>query len=205
MKKERKPWERNLNQNRSYQKRKESFCIFTEGKTEELYFEEFNLPTLRVKCVGLGGGNAEHLLDEMLVYMKMAKYADYDHYWLIFDCDDNSQEELQRVVARAKKAKINWCLSNPCFELWYLLHFLYRESPMTAFDLKKHLLKEWIPGYNETMEGIYDLLKDRMDNAIRNAARLLPPEKREEWMNRLRQSNPSTNVDNLIRKLRTEK
>ena len=69
MRNDRRPWERKKKQSHSERRRKESFCIFTEGKTEQLYFDDFNLPTLRVKCVGLGGGNAEHLLNEMLRYM----------------------------------------------------------------------------------------------------------------------------------------
>lgn len=62
------------------------------------YFDGFNLPTLRVTCIGLGGGNAEHLLKEALCLMRLPKYSGYDHYCLVFDCDDNSQEELLRVA-----------------------------------------------------------------------------------------------------------
>ena len=210
MRNDRRPWERKKKQSHFERRRKESFCIFTEGKTEQLYFDDFNLPTLRVKCVGLGGGNAEHLLNEMLRYMNEDKYTGYDHYWLVFDCDDNSQEELQRVAARLKrsarerKTDIQWCFSNPCFECWYLLHFCYRDSPMTALELKRHLLREWIPGYHETMKGIYGLLVDKMETACRNASRLLPLEEREAWINRLKLTNPSTNVDDLVKMLRAE-
>ena len=196
-----KAWQRCERRTSTIRQRRKSFCIFTEGRTEELYFDGFDLPTLRVKCVGLGGGNAEHLLQEALGYMRMAKYADYDYYWLVFDCDDNSQEELQRVIAKAERNKVHWCFSNPCFELWYLLHFVYRDTPLTASDLKKRLLKEWIPGYNETMEGVWKLLSDKTDVAVRHALRLLPYETRDEWKQKLQQANPSTNVDELVLKL----
>ena len=166
-----------------------------------MYFDGFDLPTLRVKCVGLGGGNAEHLLQEALGYMRMAKYADYDYYWLVFDCDDNSQEELQRVIAKAERNKVHWCFSNPCFELWYLLHFVYRDTPLTAFELKKRLLKDWLPEYNETMKGVRKLLSYKTDIAVRHALRLLPYEMRNEWKQKLQQANPSTNVDELVLKL----
>ena len=59
---------------RPIQQRRESFCIFTEGTTEKLYFDGFNFPTLRVKCIGLGGGNAEHLLKEALSLMRLPKF-----------------------------------------------------------------------------------------------------------------------------------
>ena len=196
-----KAWKRGERQKNSIRQRRKSFCIFTEGETEKLYFDGFNLPTLRVKCVGLGGGNAEHLLQEALCYMRMAKYADYDYYWLVFDCDDNLQEELQHVVVKAERNKVHWCFSNPCFELWYLLHFVYRDTPLTASDLKKRLLKEWIPGYNETMDGIRSLLSDKTDIAVRHVLRLLPLKARAEWKQKLQQANPSTNVDELVMKL----
>ena len=196
-----KAWQRCERRTSTIRQRRKSFCIFTEGRTEELYFDGFDLPTLRVKCVGLGGGNAEHLLQEALGYMRMPKYADYDFYWLVFDCDDNSQEELQRVIVKAERNKVHWCFSNPCFELWYLLHFVYRDTPLTAFDLKKRLLREWLPGYNETMEGVWKLLSDKTDIAVRHALRLLPYETRDEWKQMLQQANPSTNVDELVMRL----
>ena len=191
-----KPWQQSVR--RPVQRRRESFCIFTEGTTEQLYFDGFNLPTLRVTCIGLGGGNADHLLNEALGYMRLPKYSGYDHYCLVFDCDDNSQDELLRVVGKSEKSRIRWCFSNPCFELWYLLHFLYRDTPTTPTELKERLLPARIPGYTETTEGVCDLLRDRLDTAIRNAQRLLPPAERMAWKNRLQNANPSTNVDELV-------
>lgn len=192
------PWQPRGLHRRPILHRRSSFCIFTEGTTEKLYFEDFHLPTLRVKCVGLGGGNAEHLLQDALRQMRQPKYSGYDYYFLVFDCDENSHEELQKVVALAERRKIRWCFSNPCFEIWYLLHFVFRDAPVTATDLKHHLLPSRISGYAENTPGIRELLKDKTDTAIRNARRLLPLEKRVGWKGRLRQANPSTNVDELV-------
>ncbi|MBQ6470557.1 MAG: RloB domain-containing protein [Victivallales bacterium] len=196
----RKAWEQSVR--RPVRRRRESFCIFTEGTTEQLYFDDFNLPTLRVTCIGLGGGNAEHLLTDALSLMRLPKYSGYDHYCLVFDCDDNSQDELFRVAGKAEKSHIRWCFSNPCFEIWYLLHFVYRDSPTTPSELKRKLVPARIPGYTETREGVCGLLKDKLDVAVRNARRLLPPEERPDWKNRLRATNPSTNVDELVVLLR---
>ncbi len=140
----------------------------------------------------------DHLLNEALCLMRLPKYSGYDHYCLIFDCDDNSQEELLRVVGKSEKAKIRWCFSNPCFELWYLLHFVYRDTPTTPAELKQRLLPAKTIGYTVTTEGICDLLRDKLDTAIRNAQRLLPPAERMAWKNRLQAANPSTNVDELV-------
>ena len=59
-----------------------------------------------MKCIGLRGENAEHLLREALCLMRLSKYSGYYHFCLVFDCDDNSQYELLRVVDKSEKSKI---------------------------------------------------------------------------------------------------
>ena len=195
------PWRQESGRRRPALQRKKSFCIFTEGMTEKLYFEDFNLPTLRVKCVGLGGGNAEHLLQDALCQMRQPKYSGFDYYYLVFDCDANSQEEISRVLEMARRRQMRWCFSNPCFEIWYLLHFVFRDTPVTPIELKRRLLPQRIPGYTETMPGLRELLKEKTALALQNALRLLPMENRAVWEKNLRQANPSTNVDDLVRLL----
>lgn len=195
------PWQPQGGRRHPVFQRRKSFCIFTEGMTEQLYFEDFNLPTLRVKCVGLGGGNARHLLRDALRQMRQSKFSGFDYYFLVFDCDENSQEELRQVVEEAEHRQIRWCFSNPCFEIWYLLHFTYRDTPVTAADLKRHLLPERIPCYTETMSGLRELLKDKTEAALKNTLRLLPLPNRRAWRNSLCQTNPATNVDELVKLL----
>jgi len=184
---------------RTPQKRQKSFCIFTEGQTEKIYFNDFGLTTIAVRC--LGGGGALHLVSEAISYMKQSKYSGYDYYWLVFDRDENSKDDIQQAIRRAKTHRILWCFSNPCFEIWYLLHFDYYQTPTTPKELKTRLIPGRIPGYEETMPGIFALLKEKQTTAIRNSQRLWPLAERSSQMQQMAELNPATNVDELVCKL----
>ncbi len=190
-----KPWLRKNNR-RPTQKRQKSFCIFTEGNTEKIYFEDFGLVTVEVRC--LGGGDVLHLVSEALSYMKQPRYTGYDYYWIVFDRDDNPEDKLHQAIEQAKKHKISWCFSNPCFELWFLLHFDFFQAQTTPDELKTRLIPDRIPGYTETMPGIFDLLKDKQAVAIRNSRKLWPKDTRSSRTHHLSELNPATNVDDLV-------
>ena len=188
------PWQRK-HRNPTPQKRRKSFCIFTEGETEKIYFKDFGLATIEVRC--LDGGDVRHLAEEAKAYKRQPKYSGYDYYWLVFDKDDNSNDEIQQAISIAEKSQIHWCFSNPCFEIWYLLHFDYFQSQTTSEDLKTRFLPSRIPGYEETMPGIYDILKDRQEIAVANSLKLWPQENRNKDAKQFR-VGPATNVDSLV-------
>lgn len=192
-----KPWENNYNRRLvRKQPRKDSFCIFTEGETEALYFNAFHLSSARIRCIGLGGGNAPYLAKEAVCKKKTEQYRNFDKYYLVFDCDANSADEIREVIQIAKKHRMEWIFSNPCFELWFLLHYALHETETDAHSLKGRLLCQHIDQYHETMPGIYERLLELQPNAFRNAQKLL--ENWENWQNRLHQANPSTNVSELV-------
>jgi hypothetical protein len=49
----------------------------------------------------------------------------YDSVWCVFDIDDHPKVGEAKEMARDNNIKL--AISNPCFELWLLLHF--RENP----------------------------------------------------------------------------
>ena len=63
------PWLKKNHVNAA-QKRQKSFCIFTEGKTEKIYFNDFDLANVEVRC--LGGGGVLYLVAEAKIYMKQS-------------------------------------------------------------------------------------------------------------------------------------
>ena len=82
-------------------------------------------------------------------------------------------------------------VSNPCFELWLLLHF--RESP--GAQHRRHLqrkLKKFLPGYDKHFD--FELVADRVDQAVKRAGRLDQQARRmgEPFL------NPTTGVYRLI-------
>lgn len=196
-----KPWLRSATKSPIRHKRTDSYCIFTEGETEQLYLNSFKLPNLLIKCVGLGGGTADHLLKECLSQMKTAKYSGFDHYWLVFDKDDNSPDIIYNVIRTAEKRKIQWCFSNPCFEIWILLHYCFRNTPTSPEELKRKLIPQFISGYSETFPKLGITISKHLHTALNNALRLLPEASRKEWRIQPSNANPSTNLDELIRLL----
>jgi hypothetical protein len=107
-------------------------AIVCEGqKTEGIYFDgirrEYRLATARLHVVGLG-------FDPLKVVKEAESLKkEYDHVWAVFDVEAPGAHavphgSLRQAVARAKRAGIRCAVSNPCFELWLLLHFQCRTA-----------------------------------------------------------------------------
>lgn len=119
-----------------------------------------------------------------------------EQVWCVLDVDDKTDEQLQNAFIDAGKHNIKMALSNPSFELWYLLHFIFT----TAFfnncqlisDLKKH-----IPNYVKN-RSIFDKIKDITAAALRNAELLELHHIRNTTVLPSRNSNPSTMVYKLV-------
>ncbi len=70
----------------------------------------------------------------------------YDEIWCVFDRDEHPN--IQRARQLAADNQIEVALSNPCFELWLLLHF--RESPgMQEGKDMLRLLRKHLPEYDK--------------------------------------------------------
>lgn len=55
-----------------------------------------------------------------LAETKRGRGTGFDEYWCIFDVDEHPQ--LQRAISLAEENEIRIALSNPCIELWFVLH-----------------------------------------------------------------------------------
>jgi len=93
----------------------------------------------------------------------------YDEVWVVFDHDE--RDWIPQVIQDAQQAGLKIAFSNPCFELWYLLHFRDSRLPRNADGTLRDLRKE-LPGYEKADERIYDKLLDRQPAAIANAKTL---------------------------------
>jgi len=109
------------------------FLVVCEGeKTEPRYFEDVRrcerIRGITVKCVGLGIDPvgivtmAERLRSERSRAAR--KYGDvmFDEVWAVFDMNHNPVTNIRRAMGIAEKSDIHIALSDPCFEVWLLLH-----------------------------------------------------------------------------------
>lgn len=110
-------------------KRRPVIYIICEGKETEInYFRHFRTRRCLVDVVPISSKHtaAEHLVKHARALISHADYfqKDGDQIWCVFDCDENSDVALRNAAEFAKQKGYHIAYSNPCFEYWYLLHFV---------------------------------------------------------------------------------
>lgn len=118
----------------------------------------------------------------------------FDEIWCVFDVDRHPR--LDQVKSRAQASSIHVAISNPCFELWVLLHFQDYRKPETCATVQQ-LLNSHLPEYTKALP--CERIMSLSDGAIARARGL---DHWQETRNNLG-GNPSTQVYKLLEKLRS--
>lgn len=164
----------------------ERHFIVCEGeKTEPLYFTGMRnalKPEFRNRIHIVVRGTGLHTVDLFDYALRECRLSgNYDHVWLVYDRDDFDLREFDSV---AQKCVCNSCgrtafhalWSNPCVEIWLLLHFGYTTAEMTSGEaiakVDTVFRRELKHPYTKTGEGLFNELRDRMHKAEENADRL---------------------------------
>jgi hypothetical protein len=116
----------------------------------------------------------------------------YDEIWCIFDRDEHPDFKEALSVALANDLPV--AVSNPCIELWFILHFRDQTAHIHRHDAQaesEHLLK---CGKNLSHEALAELVA-RFEEAKRRAVAL---DVRHEGNGSPPHSNPSSSVQRLI-------
>ncbi len=194
--------------------------IVTEGeKSEPKYFEHFrtrqNNVDVRVVPNSKNGGKTDYgsLIRKAV---KICNDDDLsprrgDSIWIVADGDVNYQAAdaigkknaaLSEARKKAEKESFALIISNPCFELWYLLHLRYTTAHFPDYDaVKKALEQAGIADY-EKHNDLYDQLASKTLDAIRNAKRLEAHQVENGFVLPLGiDANPFTEVYKLVEKL----
>lgn len=139
-------------QKRTEKKRKQNtkearvyFLIVCEGeKTEPNYFKSFksNVKSFVYTIDTLGEGSNTKDLVKRTIKARENSSQKYDRVWTVFDRDSFSPDNFNGAIqlANSQDIKVGW--SNEAFELWYLLHFQYRNTSMSRTDYKKAIEDE---------------------------------------------------------------
>lgn len=175
--------------------------------TEPRYFKnlqsELRTSLVEVEVEGHGAGPKTLVERASLRKSQSDRYARkerdaflaYDEIWCVFDVDEHAK--LADARQQARDNGIELAVSNPCFELWALLHFqsqtAYLERQAARSRLKTHL-----PGYDKDLP--FERLRAGHGEAVRRAAHL---------ENRCAErgcpgDNPSTDVHRLTERIRSE-
>lgn len=109
--------------------------IATEGKdTERIYFtalaDAYSNPRVHVHVLKRPkdeeqNSSPAHVLGQINAYKKNYELEADDELWLVIDKDHWTESMISGVALECEKDPfMNLALSNPCFELWLMLHFV---------------------------------------------------------------------------------
>jgi hypothetical protein len=180
--------------------------VVCEGKvTEPGYFREFareERNRLVEVIIDDQGGSPKTLVERAASQKKAANREafrmrddnlKYDEVWCVFDVDQHPK--LADAHQQARDNGIRIAVSNPCFELWLLLH--YQEQ--TAFIERTKaavLLRGHVKGYEKHVD--YSRFRAAYEDAVRRASQLT----RRHSENGTEGGNPSTTVYELTERIR---
>ena len=179
--------------------------IVCEGKkTEPLYFENYRtrVNNVKIRTVTCSSKDAIGIVDFAIRKIERGDFSieGKDEVICVFDCDENEDVDLVKAFKNARENKIKMCLSNPFFELWFLLHYEYDDQQFTKEKLESRLEKH-IPNYVKNKD-YYGELLPMMDNAIKNAGELNEYHSSNSTSLESVKSNPSTQVHDVIALIR---
>ncbi|MEW1723673.1 RloB family protein [Streptomyces sp. NPDC093109] len=184
------------------------FLIYCEGEcTEDQYFRglKAELRALPV-YVQLGGehGEPKSLVRAAIEHKNRAarsphdRWMDYDEVWCVIDVEaPRPHPGLSSALALAERHGIEVALTNPCFELWLLLHFTDVYGYHTSESAQRALEKQGACGYSTTHKHVkYEELRDGYGRA-RDCAQVLRNRASDGYA-----ENPWTDMDRLVDRLR---
>lgn len=187
--------------------------IVCEGeKTEPNYFKALKGSNNGVFVVNLelagGGINTIQVVDEAIRLKDKAENVQlpYDAVWAVFDRDSFVPSKFNAAIVKATAHDIQCAWSNEAFELWYLLHFEFRNTPMSRKEysnaIEEHInhspayKKKKVYQYVKNSPEHYNEMKTygNIDTAIKNAERLDALYSDSRYANH----NPRTRVHKLL-------
>jgi hypothetical protein len=117
----------------------------------------------------------------------------YDQSWVVFDHDARPAALQYIQQAKGREHGHNVVFSNRCFEVWLLLHFIPEPAACADAQGYKGKVPNYIPGYDEKMPEINEILKNKEEDAILNAEQLRSGNQAMH--------NPYTDFDQLLKAL----
>jgi RloB-like protein len=209
--------------NRVEKKRRENskeirvyFLIVCEGQqTEPNYFKSFktNVKSFVYIIDALGKGTNTKDLVKKTIAQRDKSSQIYDSVWVVFDKDSFTPNNFNGAIQLAETNGIKSGWTNEAFELWYLLHFQYRNTTMSRDDYKKAIEKEINTKieaesknkkpkkfeYKKNSENMYAILEKygNQKQAIKNASKLIE----NHTCDNFAIHNPCTRIHLLVEEL----
>ena len=138
------------------------------GQTEQAYLDGLKRLSkpVTLKAVVKVGSPAQ--LVRHAARLRQNDRSGFDEYWCVVDVDDFDIEE---AIVEAESEGISLAASNPCFEVWLILHFADCTAGVASPKAATEKLRKHLPGYAKgTLD--FAVLAELVDKAVERAKAL---------------------------------
>lgn len=167
--------------------------IAAEGRnTENIYFESIKVSRcasdvhVEVLHRDSNASSPENVYEQIRGFMAQYNIEDDDQLWIVVDKDKWKDKMLSSVAQHcAQNDNLHFCVSNPCFELWLLLHIedvaSYSKEQMQELSMNKKVNSQntWLKKRMKELTGHYresdynaTALLPHVDTAVERARKL---------------------------------
>ncbi len=178
--------------------------VLTEGKiTEPAYLSAWarvNRRNVRLEISDMGM-TPDALVRKAKKHMRNrpSKRADqaFEEIWCVFDIDEHPN--VPQAIDNARQSGIEVAVSNPCFELWLVLHGQDQTADIHRHDVQRLSRQLQLTRGKEILETALSELIEAFETAKQRAQGL---DERHAGNGSPTRSNPSTDVWRLVDRLR---
>ena len=197
----------NLRRRRFKREPRRRFVLFCEGRnTEPAYFEAIKRACRNalISVETHGGAGVPRTIAEKAAEeagknrrRKKDSFEEGDQVWAVFDRDEHPR--FDEAVRLCKASGVHIARSNPCFELWLILHERDYDRPQNRRDMQRELRR---------LRPEYEIDGDKTPDCADPVTRVEEAERRGEAQLLKREQggdpygNPSTTVGRLTREIR---
>ena len=175
-----------LKRQREMRESYDKVLVVCEGEKTEPYYitalrDHFGLAQANIQIDPKSDSSPTSVVAYAKTLIADNKTDPFDHVYCVIDRDSHAdfQKALDQVSGfRSKETTLHVIVSNPCFEYWILLHFVYTTKAFGASgdspcqELISSELKKYIPGYEKGDPSIMtNLVNNQLGTALANAER----------------------------------
>ncbi len=140
------------------------------------YFEFFHSTRIQFRVLETEHGDSapSHVMARLSKFMKEYNLGKGDQLWLVCDTDHWIEpahvKNLVEVLRLCRQKEIGVALSNPCFDLWLLLHFdEFPTNERLTCEQVGQMLRDKVGQYQKTRVYNLPVTQQGVVNAIRRA------------------------------------
>ena len=192
------------------------FVIATEGEvTEPNYFKSLtdsdlvSSPRIHIEIIPAENGESspQHVLSNLDEFRREYKIREDDQLWMLIDRDAQSwtQKNLSECQSKCRQKGYTFCLSNPNFEIWILLHIKDHFTETEIQDLlanRRNGSRTYIEAMIININSSYSKTKEYFNSIISKTQTAIVNSKTLTKENKINLfDNVGTNINLLIEEL----